>query len=62
MSRRIFGVMIIAVCAALVSCATPQFFTVTIYDSPSQNVRLQTMSVLEEGRSIHILSLFLKSK
>ena len=37
------------VCAFFVGCASPQFFTVTIYDSPQRVVRLQTMEVEGQG-------------
>ena len=51
MSRKIIHGMVVLLCCYLVGCATPQFFTVTIYDSPSRNVRLQTMPVMEEGKA-----------
>ena len=51
MSRKILQGMIVAFCGYLIGCSTPQFFTVTIYDSPSRNVRLQTMPVMEEGKA-----------
>lgn len=49
MSRTFRNVMVTLASMMVLSCTTPQFFTVTIYDSPSQSVRLQTMSVLEDG-------------
>ena len=51
MSRKIVNIMIILGCMMFVSCTTPQFFTVTIYESPSKNVRLQTMPIVDEGNA-----------
>ncbi|MCA9471461.1 MAG: hypothetical protein MRJ96_00975 [Nitrospirales bacterium] len=42
--------MMIALCGGVVSCFTPQFFTVTIYDSPQRVVRLKTVSSDESGQ------------
>ncbi|MGB0909294.1 MAG: hypothetical protein ACPGYT_02940 [Nitrospirales bacterium] len=57
MGRNMLSVMGIVVCTTFVSCANPQFFTVTIYDSPSQNVRLQAMSLEERDRYSHPVSI-----
>ena len=39
--------MIGTMCCGLLSCSTPQFFTVTIHDSPQRVVRLQTVATDE---------------
>ena len=51
MVRKIVNMIVILGCMMLVSCAAPQFFTITIYESPSRNVRLQTMAVVDEGKA-----------
>lgn len=51
MDRKKWSCLVAVLWSFLVSCSTPQFFTVTIYDSPSRNVRLQTMPVMEEGKA-----------
>ncbi len=51
MSRKIVNMMMLLSGMMFVSCAAPQFFTVTIYESPSKNVRLQTMAVVDEGKA-----------
>ena len=51
MAKKSWICILVFLCMNVVSCSTPQFFTVTIFDSPSRNVRLQTMPVMEEGQA-----------
>ncbi|WP_447970996.1 hypothetical protein [Nitrospira sp. M1] len=49
MSRKIAIVFVLVLSLSVVGCATSEFFTVTIYDSPERVVRLQTKSLEDTG-------------
>ena len=49
----VWGLVGASIGLQIVGCSTPQFLTVTIYDSPHQVVRLQTISEAIDGKGMN---------